>query len=80
MQFFNKYVLDRGVNTFKTPIEKDWMYVARREYRYDVNFRALADSTAVATVACCLRMFMVKKFIVWPFAPVFAGFYFYRAR
>ena len=61
-------------------MEKDWSYVARREYRYDVNVRAIADASAIALTTCMVRMFMVKKFIMWPFAPVFVGTYLYRSR
>ena len=56
MRFFTKYVLDRGVNDYKTPVEKDWMYVAKREYRYDVNVRAAADGAALGLLACMGRM------------------------
>ena len=80
MRFFKKYVLDRKVNEYKTPTEKDWMYIAKREYRYDVNIRAASDASAAALTACMLRMFMMKKFIWWPFAPVFLATYVYRAR
>ena len=80
MRFFTKYVLDRGVNDYKTPVEKDWMYVAKREYRYDVNVRAAADGAALGILACMGRMYMLKKFIWWPFAPVFAATYLYRQR
>ena len=80
MRFFNKYVLDRRVNDYKTPIEKDWMYVARREYRHDVNVRSSADATAAGLTACCIRTFMKKKTIFWPFAPVWIATYLYRAR
>ena len=61
MQFFTKYVLDRRVNDYKTPVEKDWMYVARREYFYDVNVRAGADGAAAGLTACMARMFMLKN-------------------
>ena len=36
MQYFTKYILQRKTNDYRTPVEKDWSYVARREYRYDV--------------------------------------------
>ena len=58
MQFFTKYVLDRRINDFKTPVEKDWMYVARREYFYDVNVRAASDAGFNVTVhaaACATK-------------------------
>ena len=80
MMFFTKYVLDRGVNFYQTPVEKDWMYVAKREYRYDVNVRGLADAAAAGISACMLRMFMLKKFIWWPFVPVAFFTYSYRSR
>jgi hypothetical protein len=80
MQFFNRYVLERRPGDYKSPVEKDWAYVARKEYRYDVNVRALADAFAMGTVASMIRMFMVKKFVMWPFAPVFIATYLYRAR
>ena len=54
------------------------MYVAKKEYRYDVNIRAASDAGAAGVMACVLRMSMMKKFIWWPFAPVFLGTYLYR--
>lgn len=80
MQFFTRYVLERRPGDYRSPTEKDWAYVARREYRYDVNVRALADAYALASVACIGRMYMVKKFVMWPFLPVFIGTYLYRSR
>ena len=80
MRFFTKYVLDRRIADYKTPVEKDWTYVAKREYRYDVNLIAACDAAALGMVSCMARMFMLKKFIWWPFAPVFAASYLYRQR
>ena len=73
-------MLDRRVNDYKTTVEKNWMYVAKKEYRYDVQTRAAADAGAAGLVACMARMVMLKKFIMWPFAPVFVGTYLYRAK
>ncbi len=80
MQFFTRYVLERRPGDYRTATEKDWAYVARREYRYDVNVRSLADAFAVGLVSCMARMYMVKKFVIWPFMPVFVGTYLYRSR
>jgi hypothetical protein len=80
MQFFTRYVLERRPGDYRTNIEKDWSYVARREYRYDVNVRGLLDAFIVADIACIARMWMLKKFVIWPFAPVFIGTYLYRSR
>jgi len=54
--------------------------VARREYRYEVNVRALCDAAAIGLVGCMARMYMLKKFVIWPFAPLFVGSYLYRSR
>ena len=52
--------------------------MTNKEYRRDVTTRALLDSLAVANVACIVRMFMVKRFIIWPAAPVFLATFLYR--
>ena len=44
MNFFSKYILDRTATDYMTNTEKDWCYIARREYWYDVNVRACADA------------------------------------
>ena len=80
MQFFSKYILEKRPSEYKTGTEKDWAYVARREYRYDVNVRALADAFALGNALCILRMYMVKKFVCWPFFPAFVLTYLYRSR
>jgi hypothetical protein len=80
MHFVSTYILDKKASDYKTPIEKDWAYVARREYRYDVNVRSMVDAFALGNVACIGRMYMLKKFVIWPFFPVFVGTYMYRHR
>ena len=80
MQFFKTYILEMNPSDYRSPVEKDWAYVARKEYRWDVNGRAFADAFALGDVACILRMFMLKKFVFWPFLPVFTISYLYRSR
>ena len=79
-QFFSRYILEKNPSDYKTAVEKDWTYVARREYRYDVNVRSMCDAFALGNACCIVRMFMVKKFIIWPFVPVFLATYLYRSR
>jgi hypothetical protein len=38
----------------------------------------MADAFAAGNLAVCLRMFMVKKLVFWPFIPVFIMTYIYR--
>jgi hypothetical protein len=40
--------------------------------------RGLADSYALGNVACIIRMFMLKKFVIWPLFVVMPIFYIYR--
>ena len=80
MRFFERYVLNRRVNDYQSPEEKDWMYVARKEYFWDVNVRAAADGLAGGLVACMIRMSMLKKMIMWPMVPVATAIYLYRAK
>ena len=78
MKFFTDYVLQRKPHEYKAPVERDWTYVARREYRYDVTVIAAADGAAAGLVASMLRQVMLKKFVMWPFFPVAAATYLYR--
>ena len=80
MQYFTRYILERRPGDYRAATEKDWAYVARREYRYDVNVRAASDAGALGMTTCMLRMFMLKKFVCWPFVPVFLATYLYRSR
>ena len=55
MLFVKQYILDRAPNDFRTPIERDWAYIVRREFRYDVSIRAAADGLAAGLAASMLR-------------------------
>jgi hypothetical protein len=46
------------------------MYIARREYYWDVTLRSFGDGLFAGNIACVIRMFMLKKFVVWPLIPV----------
>ena len=61
-------------------MERDWAYVARREFVYDCNIRPACDAVAAGLVAMMARQVMVKKFVMWPFFPVAAATYLYRSR
>ena len=78
MQFFTDYILSRKPHEYRSPIERDWSYVARREYRYDVTTRAAVDGAAAGLAAMMVRQFQVKKFVMWPFLPVMAATFVYR--
>ena len=70
----------QSATQYRTGTEKDWLYVAKREYFYEVNVRAAVDAWAIGWTACMMRMFMLKKFVMWPFVPVFAAAYTYRSK
>ena len=78
MLFIKNYILDRSPHEYRSPIERDWAYVVRREYVYDCNIRSACDATAAGLSASVIRQFMVKKFVMWPFLPVAAFTYLYR--
>lgn len=78
MAFFTEYVLNKNVCDYDTPVEKDWMYIAKREYRYDVNLRAMLDSMALGLLGAQVRMVMLRKFVIWPAFAIAPVFYVYR--
>ncbi len=54
------------------------MYIARREYYWDVTLRSMGDGIFAGNLACVIRMFMMKRFIIWPFFPVALATMLYR--
>lgn len=53
------------------------MYIARREYFWDVTLRSVGDGLFAGGFACIFRMFMLKKFVIWPLIPttILVGLY-----
>ena len=80
MLFVKKYILERQPHEYRTPTERDWAYCVRREYIYDCNIRSLADATALGIFGSCIRQVMVKKFVMWPFFPLFTACFFYQQK
>eukprot|EP00356_Strombidium_inclinatum_P003758 CAMPEP_0170492052 /NCGR_PEP_ID=MMETSP0208-20121228/11601_1 /TAXON_ID=197538 /ORGANISM="Strombidium inclinatum, Strain S3" /LENGTH=160 /DNA_ID=CAMNT_0010767739 /DNA_START=11 /DNA_END=493 /DNA_ORIENTATION=+ len=80
MLFIKQYILDRQPNDYRTPIERDWSFIVRREYRYDVNIRACTDALAAGLGVSLIRQVMIRKFVIWPMLPVAIGTYIYRQR
>lgn len=46
------------------------MYIARREYFWDVTLRSLGDGVFYGNIACTIRIYMTGKFALWPMIPV----------
>ena len=55
MLFVKTYILDRKAHEFRTPIERDWAYVCRREWVYDCNIGPTFDGIAVGLCGMIAR-------------------------
>ena len=55
MLFIKSYILDRKPNEFRTPIERDWAYVVRREWVYDCNIGPCMDAIAAGLCGMVAR-------------------------
>jgi hypothetical protein len=66
---------------YKTQVERDWAYIAKREYNYDVRLKALSYSFACGNLAWSASMFIRKRFLIWPL-PFFwiAAYPFFSAK
>lgn len=78
MDYFKKFILQRSPTSYETTTEKDWAYIARREYFWDVTLRSLGDGFFAGNIACVFRMFLAKRFVIWPMFPVSFLVFFYR--
>ena len=55
MMFVRNYILDRKPHEYRTPIERDWAYVARREWVYDCNIAPAVDGVAAGLTGMVIR-------------------------
>ena len=55
---------------YKTVVERDWAYIAKREYNYDVKYSSWGWGFFWGNVATSVLMFAQKKFVIWPLPVV----------
>ena len=63
---------------YKSVVERDWAYICRREYNYDVLLRSWAYGFFGGNLAFSLRIFIAKKMVFWPLlvvTPIVAMYY-----
>lgn len=51
-------------------VERDWAYICRREYNYDVLIKSWLYGLFGANLVWSARIFMVKKMVYWPLLVV----------
>lgn len=68
--FLRKHIINFDTNLYKTVVERDWAYICKREYNWDVKYKSWSYGFFVGNIAWSARMFMLKKFVFWPL-PVF---------
>ena len=85
MKFFQDQILNQNTNHFKTIEERDWAYIAKREYNYGVLLRSAGYGFFFGNIALSSFTFFKKKLVIAPFfvvAPIaFMGFkqyYFFK--
>ena len=78
MDFFRNYIINRNTTLYKTTIERDWGYVALREYRYMVALKAAGYAWAVSNIVWSGAIFMKKKMVVWPLFLTIPSYFYFR--
>ena len=79
MDFFKEFILNKQTIYFKTQEERDWSYVAKREYNYCVTLKSLLYGFATANIFWSFGIYLKKKMIVWPLLVVTpVAYYFYQ--
>ena len=64
--FLKKYIINTEINSYTTQIERDWGYIAKREYKYKVIFRSMADSFMIGWMGVIARTFATKRLNLTP--------------
>jgi hypothetical protein len=63
---------------YQSLVEKDFTYLVRREYFWDVNLRAFGDGLFAGNAFCVLMMYMRKRFVIFPILFVLPVVAYYR--
>ena len=66
MKFFKDHVLSMNPMFFKTQEERDWMYIARREYNYIVLGKSILFAGLIGNVCWTAGIYWNKRMVVWP--------------
>ncbi|KAL4431699.1 hypothetical protein ABPG74_017328 [Tetrahymena malaccensis] len=75
--FVKKYIVDFDTTSYKTQVERDWAYIAKREYRYEVQLKSIGYGGALANAVLLWRIYANKKMVFWPIPIVGALGYLY---
>merc|ERR1712214_20546 len=57
-EFFNDYIVNFDTNLYRTQVERDWAFIAKREYNYDVLLNSIMAAGFFANVATTFAIFM----------------------
>ncbi|KRW99193.1 hypothetical protein PPERSA_07436 [Pseudocohnilembus persalinus] len=78
-QFIARYIANFDTNLYKTQIERDWGYIAKREYRYDVTINSLVYGFIGANFITSATIFARKKMVWWTIPTfTFLGYYYWQ--
>ena len=70
MSFITKWALRANLDLYKTDCERDWAYIVRREHRYLVTGRSLADAAFVCSLGQCFATIQARQVRWWPWAAL----------
>lgn len=66
MNFISKWAIYANIDLYKTDNEKDWTYIVRREYRYNVLMGSFFESFIISNLLQCVAIYRSKKIVFWP--------------
>lgn len=64
--FVKKFIADFDTTLYKTHVERDWAYIAKREYRYEVQMKSVFYGGAAANIFLLWRIYANKRMVWWP--------------
>ena len=62
MDFVKKFILNINTESYKTQVEKDWAYLAKREYKYLVTYQSAAHSIIAGIMGTFFTTVAQRKF------------------
>jgi hypothetical protein len=78
MGFFKKFIVMTSPHSYRTQVERDWAYIAKREYNYDVVIGAASYGGAATLLLWNGVMFATKSVPLWPLAAFVPAYLYFR--
>ena len=76
--FVKTFIVDFDTTLYTTQVERDWAYIAKREYNYDVTLVSMGLAALTANAVLSYSIWRAKRMVWWPLLVSVPAFFYFR--